>query len=189
MALSHHLRAFNLRQLQPNLDQRLLADNLFGMANAYWGQENLFEALTCAQQALVINESLPSETNDSSIASILAILANIYHDSGDNIRALDLAQRALTLFEQCSSTNSLGLVSVLNNIGAIQVSAGLFDEALVTFVRLLHIYQTTLPEEHPTCIAINDNIRQIMTMQQQQQQNPLDSFSRLWKLSTKFLLF
>lgn len=185
LALTHHLRAFNLRQSQPNLDQRLLAHNLFGMANAYWGQGNLFEALTCAQQALVIKESLPTEKNDSTIASILAILANIYHDSGDDIRALELAKRALNLFEQCSSTSSLGIVSILNNIGAIQVSVGLLDDALLTFVRLSQIYETTVPEEHPKRTAINNNIRQIMAMQQQQ----LDSFSHSWKFLTKFLLF
>ena len=185
MALSHHLRAFNLRQLQPNLDQRLLAHNLFGMSNAYWGQRNLFEALTCAQQALVINESLPSEKNNSSIASILAILANIYHDSGDDFRALELAKRALSLFESSENSSPLGLTSVLNNIGTIQVSVGLFSEALSTFIRVLHICREHFPEHHPRLIVISDNVQRITDMQRE---DMMYSFTQFWTFLPKIVL-
>lgn len=175
-----------LRRLQANVDRRLLGSNLFGIANAHWGQRNLTDALTYAHQALVINQSIKSG-NESNIASNLAILANIYHHCGDDNRALELAQQSLELFERSLSPHSMGLASVLNNIGAIQISAGRFDEALVTFIRVLHICESTVSEDHPKRIAITQNIQRVIAMQQQG--NALHSFQHLGKLSAKFLLF
>ena len=186
-ALTYHSRALSLRQSQTDIDQKLVANNLFGIANAYWGQENLSEALVYAQQSLRIHESVKSR-NESNIASNLAILANIYHHSGDDIRALELAKRALTIFEHCSSYNSVGLITVLNNIGTIQVSAGLLNDALLTFIRLLHICQNDVPKDHLRRTAIHNNIQQIIAMQQEQE-NPLNSFSHLWTLLAKLVLF
>lgn len=87
-------------------------------------------------------------------------------------------------------SNTLGLVTVLNNIGAIQLSAGLFNDALVTFVRVLHMCETTAPESHSKRLAITENIKRITAMQQQQQQeNVLNLFSYWGKFVGKFLLF
>lgn len=183
----YHHRALNLRRLQPNIDQRLIASNLFGMANAYWGQENLSDALIYAQQALQVNRSIKSG-NETNIASNLAILANIYHHCGNDNQALDLAKESIGIFESLSSSNLVGLASVLNNLGAIQLSAGLVDEALVTFIRVLHTCENTVPEGHPKRIAITQNIERVIALQRQQQQ-VANSFSDWCELSSKFLLF
>lgn len=182
----YHHRALSLRRSQPQIDLRLVASNLFGIANAYWGQENLSDALLYAQQALKANRSIKSG-NEINIASNLAILANIYHHCGDDNQAIDLAKESIALFESCSSFNLVGLASVLNNLGAIQLSAGRFDEALVTFIRVLHICESTVPEGHPKRIAITENIERVIEMQQQQ--DAVNSFSNWWELSSKILLF
>ncbi|NJL53077.1 MAG: tetratricopeptide repeat protein [Hydrococcus sp. SU_1_0] len=96
------------------------------MANACWGQEDLSQALIYAQRALTLNRSLLS-SDDQQVAANLAILANIYHHAGDDIRALELAKQALATLENSSQSDFSSLVTVLNNIGAIQFSAGLFD--------------------------------------------------------------
>jgi tetratricopeptide (TPR) repeat protein len=185
LALIYHLRALTLRQLPQNIDPKLVAINLLGIANAYWGQQNLSEALIYAKQALTLNQSIESG-NDPNIAANLAVLANIYHYSGDDMHALELVKQALVLIEHnCVSPDSSSLVLLLNNIGIIQVSAGLLDDALLTFIRVLHICERTLPEGHSKRVIIESNIKQITEMQKD---NIMNSFSHFDNFLTKFLL-
>ena len=176
LALDYHSRALSIRHASPVSDPVLIAANLFGIANAHWGRGNLSEALAYAQQALALNESIPTG-NNSNIASVLAILANIYHRSGDDIHALEFAKRALVLLKSCMAEESLGVTSVLNNIGTIQVNAGLYEDALVTFIRVLHICERTLPNDHPRRIAIIRNVQRVIAMQEEA---ILYSFSHFW---------
>ena len=81
--------------------------------------------------------------NELNIIINLGILANIYHCYGDDIRALELAQRALILLERCASVDSLSLALLLNNIAAIQFGAGLFDDALSSIDREMFV---SIPE-------------------------------------------
>jgi tetratricopeptide (TPR) repeat protein len=60
LALVYHFRALGIRQTTHDVDQKLVAISLLGIANAYWSQENLSDALNYAQQALTINESFGS---------------------------------------------------------------------------------------------------------------------------------
>lgn len=160
-----------------------MASNLLGLANAYWGQQNLSEALIYAQRALTLNRSVSTD-NHSQIVANLAILANIYHYSDDHIRALDFAKQALTLSERCSSSDSSSsLVTILNNIAAIQVKAKLFDDALLTFVRLLHIYAKILPKGHQKRVTIENNIQRMSQIQENNLKNSFGRFSKIW---TKF---
>jgi tetratricopeptide (TPR) repeat protein len=184
LALIYQFRALSLRQLAHTIDRKLVANNLFGIANAHWGQQNLPEALSYAQQALTLNESIESE-NDSNIATNLAVLANIYHAYGDDIRALELAKRALILLERCESPESLGLALLLNNIGIIQLSVGLFNDALLTFIRVLQICEKSVPEGHPKLVAISNDIHRFI---ERQQHNGLNSFSYLWTFLSKILI-
>lgn len=169
LALDYHSRALSIRHASPVSDPVLIAANLFGIANAHWSRGNLSEALA-------LNESIPTG-NNSNIASVLAILANIYHRSGDDIHALEFAKRALVLLKSCMAEESLGVTSVLNNIGTIQVSAGLYEDALVTFIRVLHICERTLPNDHPRRIAIIRNVQRVIAMQEEA---ILYSFSHFW---------
>ncbi len=184
MALIYRLRALTLRQLSHDIDRKLVAINLLGIANVHWGQQNLSEALIYAQQALTLNQSIKSG-NDSNIAANLAILTNIYHYSGDDMRALELVKQALVLVEHCTSPDSSSLVPLLNNIGTIQASAGLFDDALLIFTRVLHICTRTLPEGHSRRVIIENNIRQITEIDGY---NNMNSFSHFNNFLTKFLL-
>jgi tetratricopeptide (TPR) repeat protein len=134
--------------------------NLLGIANAYWGQGNLSEALDYAQQALSLNKSMEFE-NDSNTGMSLAILSNIHHSAGDCVQALKLATQALSLLERCTSSNSPALISLLNNIGAIQIDLELYSDALLTFIRVSHICEKTLPEGHPKRMLIENNIQRI----------------------------
>jgi tetratricopeptide (TPR) repeat protein len=161
-----------------------VANNLFGIANAHWGQQNLSGALDYAQQAFSLNESIESG-NDSNIATNLAVLANIYHEHGDDILALKIAKRALILLERCVSPDSLGVALLLNNIGVIQSSLGLFNDALVTFIRVLQIRQKILSEKHPNGVTFSNNIYQFIKMQQC---NVLSSFNHLWTFLSKILI-
>ena len=160
-----------------------MANSLLGLANACWGQGDLSQALIYAQRALVLNKSL-SSNNDPQIAANLAILGNVYHHSGDDLRALEFGKQALSVLEHCSSSES-SLVTVLNNIGTIQVSAGLFDDALVTFIRVMHIYEAILPKGHQKRAIIEGNIQRMLEMQEN---DFMTLFSSRWNVFSKFSL-
>ncbi len=168
-----------------NIDPKLIAKDLFGIANAYWGKRNLSEALNYAKQALTLNESIKSG-NDFNLATNLAILGNIHHQSGDDIRALELAKRALTIFKRCVSSDSPTITALLNNIGIIQVSMGSFNDALLTFIKVSHICEKILPEGHPKRVEIENNIQRIKEMQQY---NDVNSYSSLLTFLTKIIGF
>ena len=165
-----------------NIDQKLVASTLLGLANACWGQKNLSEALIYAERALALNRSVLTD-NDAQITANLAVLANIYHHSGDNVRALDFAKQALTLLERRSFSDSSCLVTILNNLATIQVSARLFDDALMTFVRLLHIYEKILPKGHQKRAIIEDNIQRMTEIQKN---NLMNLFARFGKIFSRF---
>ena len=118
------------------------------------------------------------------IATNQAILANIYHSLGDDIQALTLAKQALIVLEHSVPSDSMILVSLLNNIATIKISMGLIDEALLIFARVLHICEKILPEGHPKRVIIINNIEQ---MRQIQQHNGTNSFSYVWQFYTKML--
>jgi len=183
-ALIYHFRALTLRQLAQQTNPILIARCFLGIANAYWGLDKLSDALTYAQQALTINESVPSD-NDLNIASNTAILANIYYQYGDDIQALELSRRALALFENCTSSESVMITTLLNNIGTIEVNIGLYDVALVTFIRALNIVRRILPDGHPKRMAIENNLHRWREIQEL---NQTYSHSYLWHNLPKLLL-
>ena len=185
VALLYHLRALNLRQNCDNVNSKLVATSLLGLANVYWGQDDLSQALIYAHEALTLNRSV-GDGNDLQIAANLAVLANIYHNSNDNTRALDCAKQALVIFERCSSADSISLVTLLNNIGTIQIGGGMFDDALITFIRLLHIYKRILPKGHPIRSTIENNIQRIS---ETYELNAMNSFRRLTTFLTHSILF
>lgn len=104
------------------------------------------------------------------IASNLAILANIYHTSGDTNRALDMATRGLGILERCVPDDSPALAALLNNVATMQVSVGLLTEARTSFDRALDICKKSLPEGHPKRIAMENNIQRIIEMEQLQEE-------------------
>ncbi len=131
-----------------------------------------------------MNESIESE-NDSNIGTCLAILANIYYKSGDDLRALELAKRGLILLERSESPDSPGIALLLNNIGTIQFSMGLFNDAIVTFIRVLQMCEKTLPKGHPTRVKFENNIQRITEMQQY---NNVNSYFDFWTFLSKISL-
>jgi tetratricopeptide (TPR) repeat protein len=168
-----------------NIDKKLIVSNLIGISNAYLGQGNLSEALSYAKQALTLSESIEFG-NDSDIGASLGILASIYHKSGDDIRALELSKRVLTIFERCISPDSPVIAIALNNIGIIQVSMGSFNDALLTFIRALYICEKTLPERHPKRVSIENNIQRI---KQIHRYNDVNSYSSLLTFLSKIIGF
>ena len=184
LALICNIQALTIRQQKQENNPSTIVSNLFGIANAHWGLQNLPEAFSYAQQALTINESIESG-NEINIATNLAILSNIYHRCGDDIRALEFAQRALTLFESCLSVDSTALIALLNNIATIQISLNMFNDALLTFIRALRICEKSFPQGHPKRSISENMIQRVRDMQEYD----LYSYSHLGTLLTKFLLF
>ena len=184
LALEYHSRAFSAHAEKDQTNPALSANILLGMANAYWGQKDLSQALNCCEQALILNTSVPTG-NDINIATNLSILANIHRDAGDDIQALEIAKRALNIFERCASSNSSALTLLLNNIGVIQIGLEQLNDAKLTFIRILQIYDKTLPTGDPKRITVHNNIQRIAEMEQNQ---AIDSCFYLRTYLPKFLL-
>ncbi|CAF4151110.1 unnamed protein product, partial [Rotaria magnacalcarata] len=132
LALNYHFRALSIRKLAQTIDRKLIAGSLIGIANAYWGEQNLSEALEYVTQAATLNESVGSG-NELNLATNLITLASIHHSRGDDNRALEVAKQALALLESCVPRDSPVLASFLNNLGTIQFSLGLFGDAQLSF--------------------------------------------------------
>ncbi|CAM2696662.1 unnamed protein product [Rotaria socialis] len=184
LALNYHFRALIIRKLAQTIDRKLIADSLIGIANAYWGEQNLSEALEYVTQAVTLNESVGSG-NELNLATNLITLASIHHSRDDDNRALEVAKQALALLESCVPRDSPVLASFLNNLGAIQFSLGLSGDAQLSFARALIICEQSLPEGHPQRLAMEGNINRITEMEQNNQQN-LESDH--WQFSFKTLL-
>ncbi|CAF2136811.1 unnamed protein product [Rotaria magnacalcarata] len=184
LALNYHFRALSIRKLAQTIDRKLIAGSLIGIANAYWGEQNLSEALEYVTQAATLNESVGSG-NELNLATNLITLASIHHSRGDDNRALEVAKQGLALLESCVPRDSPVLASFLNNLGTIQFSLGLFGDTQLSFARALIICEKSFPEGHPQRLAMEDNIDRITEMEQNNQQN-LESDH--WQFSFKTLL-
>ena len=123
--------------------------------------------------------------NDLRIAANLAILANIYHNNGDDVQALEIATQSLTLFENCASKDLSALATVLNNVAVIQLGVGLLSDAQLSFARAMKIYEKTLPIGHPNRVGMENNIRRISEMRHG---NDLNAYLHLGKFLIKTLL-
>jgi tetratricopeptide (TPR) repeat protein len=170
LALDYHTRALALHNEADVPDQTLIANSLIGIADAQWGRRNLSEALDNAERALALHQS-QVPINEANLAMNYAILANIYHDFGDDVQALELCTQALSILERSESANSLQMASVLNNLGAIQLSLGAISEARNNFDRAFNISAQTLPHRHPKSITMEDNLRFITQIQQSKKDN------------------
>lgn len=173
MAKSCHTSLYELLKKNSSVDQALIAKTTLSLANICWRQKDFSEALNYAQQALIINESITSN-NDLNLAINLGVIANIHHGLGKASEALTAATRALTLLERSVPSDSYNLGSLLNNIAAIQMTAGAFSDARNNLDRALKIYEKKLPEEHPKRISIQNAIKQITQIEQNQGENLTD---------------
>ncbi len=98
---------------------------------------------------------------------------------------MELAKRGLILLELRVSPGLPGLGLLLNNIGTIQFSMGLFNDAIVTFIRVLQICEKTLPKGHPTHVKLENNVQRITEMQQH---NNVNSYFDFWTFLSKISL-
>ena len=106
--------------------------------------------------------------NETMVGQSLATLANIYHELGDEKEALKMGMRALDIFQCTLPPNASELAGLLNNLGAIKFSQGAMPEARQYFEQSIHIYQQILPSTHPYIIKLENSIRCVSHMQQEE---------------------
>lgn len=173
-----------MRKLALVINKASIANSLIGIANAYWGLSKLSDALSYAQQAIALNESIGSG-NEMNLAANFAILANIYHSCGDDLQALEISKKAVSLLELYAPSDSLALAAFLNNLGTIQFGAGLLSDAQLSFARALLLCEKCLPEQHPKRLAMESNVHRITEIENQ---NALNLRSSFWNFSWKALI-
>lgn len=164
LALSCYTRAFKIRETAPLPNSLLMAASLRNIANARCARHEHVEALEAAQWALAIHKSL-LPIDETNVATSLATLANIYHDSGNDVQALKLGLEAITLLERNEPINMPKLASVLHNVGAFQMGVEELSEARNSFERALKIFVDFLSPDHPKRIALENHIKRIAEVQ------------------------
>jgi tetratricopeptide (TPR) repeat protein len=167
--LGCHTRALALRQSDQSpdqsLDQAAIASNFVGIANAHWSRREYLEAIDNTQRALAIRESLVP-LNEASLGATLAMLGNIYQDSGNIGLALDLCKKALAIFEHTLSADSPIIAELLYTLGTMQLDTELLDDAYHNFERVVKIYKKLLPHGHPDRIAAENDLRRVIHLHQ-----------------------
>ncbi len=151
--------------VNPNNHLIKLLSHLIGIANAHWSCHEYPEAIDNAQRALAIRENLVP-LNEASVAATLAMLSNIYQDSGNSALALDLSKKALVIFQRTLPSNSPILAELFYNVAIMQISMGLFGDACGSFERSIKVYKKFLPEGHPDLLSTEDEYRQVVKLYQ-----------------------
>jgi tetratricopeptide (TPR) repeat protein len=165
LALYYHKQALELRQAIPTTASIDITSSFIGIANAHRALHEYSEAIANAERALALQEALVPP-NEKSVAITLALLSNMYQDSGDTAHALDLCTKALVLFERSVSASSPLLAELLCNLGTIQASTGELSEAQRNLERSVMIYRRLLFREHPDRVSAENELRRIIQLRQ-----------------------
>src|SRR5690606_33005042 len=96
-------------------------------------KENPQKAIQILQKAIDISTSNKNQQQISRSKNSLGI---VYRDLGDYKKAKSLSEEALTI-----TKDSTIRASAFNNIGAANRSLGLYEDALQSYLKALHIYE------------------------------------------------
>lgn len=120
--------------------------------------ESLGKDLT-AREILERGENRIDELEDRPAlqASLLKTFASIYSHLGEQDRAIDLANRALTVLEDRLSASSLELAPVLSSLTRMYTIRGRLDDAIASGQRAFAVSKDALgPEHHDTLVAMQN---------------------------------
>jgi len=159
-----------LRQSHHSPDHAAIASNLIGIANAHWARHECTEAIDNAQRALTLRENLVP-INEASVAATLAMLGNIYQDYGNSALAIDLCKKALVLFQRTLSPDSPVLAELFYNLGLMELSMEVLDDACHNFEQAVKIYSKILPQGHPDRLAAEHEYRRVVQLYQKKRNN------------------
>ena len=179
-AKESHSRALNLHRSRSPVDAIGAASNLTGLAKVYWARLEYSQAIDLSKEALSIREQIvPSDP--MSTALTLALIGNIYLDMNEHRSALEFCSKALPLFEENISEDSQTFLDLLYNLASIQFRAGQFIEARANFERVLNSYQKNLPRGHPSILAVEDDLRNVIEIAEEHQREKERAAKRMSK--------
>ncbi|CAF3308764.1 unnamed protein product [Rotaria socialis] len=169
LTLEHHRRALTLRQKDPTTETVALVSNFIGVAKCHLARREHSEAINNAERALALQEVLVP-LNEASIGATLILLGNIYQDSGDNIRALEMCTKALPLLERTVSDGSSILAELFFKLGTMQSSLGALTDAQRSLERSYKIYKRLVPRGHEDRMLAENELRRVLQLRQNSKQ-------------------
>ncbi len=89
----------------------------------------------------------------NNVANLLGNLAQVRHQRGDTVGAIDAGERALAMFERQLPDEHPRLAVLHNNLAFLQAALGRYGTALRHAERAVAINAVALPAEHPTVAA------------------------------------
>lgn len=137
-ALQIFKKLYNLKGVI-DINSRLYTDILSNLVVAYSNVGEKLDALEVSKQLVDIKrKSRLQEPAD--FASALAILGNVYRESGNYKKAIEILKEASNLY-QLQSTKSYNPEAfiVKNNLGSAYIATGRYSEAIDLYKKLLEI--------------------------------------------------
>lgn len=139
--------------------------NLIGIAKCHLARREYSEAIVHAERAITLQEA-HATSNEASLGMTLALLGNIYQDSGDNTHALESFTKALPILERTMPSDSPILAESLYKLGVMQSNSGALSDAQRTLEKSYKIYRKLVPKGHPDRAATEKEIRRIIKLRQ-----------------------
>jgi tetratricopeptide (TPR) repeat protein len=130
----------SLAEAEAENDSHAAVTILNEMTGYFRSVSNYGEALKAAEQALAAMQTLGYE-NSAAFGTTLLNAGTAYRAAGDNVRAMELFFKALTLFGDHLPADDHRLAGLFNNIGAIYEESGRYDEALDVLQRAVDILE------------------------------------------------
>ncbi|MBO0861734.1 MAG: CHAT domain-containing protein [Chloracidobacterium sp.] len=124
----------------------------------------LDEALTLAERALEIREKIQGAEHDD-LAAAINLLAGIYTDRGEYVKAEPLYKRALDIREKTLGKDHPGIAESLNDMANLYLDQGKYGEAEPLFTRALGIEERALGKDHPLTAYVLSNLALLYTDQ------------------------
>lgn len=142
------LRAVQMGETIPGLQQLLLTEGLRGLGMLYYEQGKYEQAEPLLERALRITEHTMGPDHPQ-IVTPLNYLGRLYIEQGKYERAKPLLERALRIAEQALDPDHPYRAMAMNNLGELYHQEGAYEQAEPLYQWALRIREQTLSADHP----------------------------------------
>ncbi|MGD2182687.1 tetratricopeptide repeat protein [Lusitaniella coriacea] len=136
------------------------AKQLFQQARQLFQEGKYREAIPLAERALAIAENIAGLEN-TDVANILDVLAQLHYYKGNYAAAEPLHQRALAIREKALGAEHPSVATSLNNLAALYRAMGNYTAAEPLYQRSLAIREKALGTEHPSVATSLNNLAEL----------------------------
>ncbi|CAF3947010.1 unnamed protein product, partial [Adineta steineri] len=146
IALDYYQQQLNMEEQCLPFEHYNLSNHLGWIIDTYKKMNEIGKALDLCQQKLLIQKTRLGE-NHPRIARTLMIMADLIKDDSPN-EALQYYEQALSVLENCTSSNYQLTSKCLTSIGCLYSKYDMTEDALRCQLKALELYRQTLSSDH-----------------------------------------